>query len=145
MKKNLLMVIVAVLALILVLVIMFGSAVRKQSTDVSENVYKVEDEMTVQGENYGEQSKVILEDENMQVRTLNLPGKRENIKVHKADQNKVNTINSEVLNDKAVENTVSERKFTPEEEELLKKIPRSKEVLVDKEIKLKSSGRYIFR
>ena len=39
----------------------------------------------------------------------------------------------------------SARKFTPEEEELLKKIPRSEEVVVDKEIKLKSSNKYIFK
>lgn len=37
------------------------------------------------------------------------------------------------------------RKFSPEEEELLKKVPRSEEVVVDKEIKLKSSGKYLFK
>ncbi len=40
---------------------------------------------------------------------------------------------------------VGGRKLTPEEEEVLIKIPTSKEVVVDKEIKLKSSGRYHFK
>jgi len=39
----------------------------------------------------------------------------------------------------------AERKLTPEEEELVKKVPPAKEVIVDKEIKIKSSGKYIFK
>lgn len=47
-----------------------------------------------------------------------------------------------------IQNTSAETeqsKFTPEEEELLKKIPRTDEVVVDKEIKVKSSGKYLFK
>ena len=42
-------------------------------------------------------------------------------------------------------NETASRKLSPEEEELLKKVPSSKEVLVDKEIKLKSSSKYYFK
>lgn len=53
-----------------------------------------------------------------------------------------NTETEKQLTDETASKT---SKYTPEEEELLKKIPRSNEVIVDKEIKLKSSGKYIFK
>ena len=54
-------------------------------------------------------------------------------------------INPKYVKEASVQETSYGRKFTPEEEEALKKVPTSKEVVVDKEIKLKSSGKYYFK
>ena len=58
---------------------------------------------------------------------------------------KAPAINPKYIRETSVQETSYERKYTPEEEEALKNEPTSKVVVVDKEIKLKSSGKYYFK
>ena len=65
---------------------------------------------------------------------------------HKTTADKVSSAKSESVKEELKTEVKSKTsKFTPEEEELLKKVPRSDEVVVDKEIKVKSSGTYLFK
>lgn len=58
---------------------------------------------------------------------------------------KAPAINPKYIQKPSAQENSYERKFTPEEEEALKKVPTSKVVVVDKEIKLKSSRKYFFK
>ena len=88
-------------------------------------------------------------EENMTSQTVESKTETENtnIKKDKIDT-KINKKTNVQEKNKTI-NIITEDKntkqYTQEEEDLLKKVPPEKEVIVDKEIKVKSYGKYIFK
>lgn len=111
-----------------------------EETVQAENEVKNEEEVTQTEENIKQDSdkkETVLQKTENKIRKW-----QHKISGAKTSAENVKTEQEKTLINESVQKT---SKFTPEEEELLKKIPRSDEVVVDKEIKVKSSGRYTFK
>jgi hypothetical protein len=145
---------IAVSALILALLIAGIFILKANRTNIEESMPDIEQ---VQGEHQENYSKINLdvpinaEDIKDEIPQSNIktekkiifrvPLKKTRVKLPQAEKN--TSDNPDTIESRNTNNVT--RKYTPEEEELLKKIPRSDVVVVDKEIKLKSSGKYRFR
>ena len=145
---------ITVSALILALLIAGIFILKANRTNIEESMPDIEQ---VQGEHQENYSKINLdvpinaEDIKDEIPQSNIktekkiifrvPLKKARVKLPQAEKN--TSDNPDTIESGNTNNVT--KKYTPEEEELLKKIPRSDVVVVDKEIKLKSSGKYRFR
>ena len=147
-KKILLIILAFLIALVIVLLSMnFADKQNESSLPVEQEQVTSEEVKTditepVSTDNSKENKS--LTDKKVGVKKINpikkvlhiAPKENENV-IHEEK-----TIKEEIKTESA---SSAERKFTPEEEEALKKDPTAKVVVVDKEIKLKSSGKYRFK
>lgn len=158
MNKKLIAIVVILIALVLAGIIAF-TLINKQNESMPdiESIETVTEE--VKTENADTNNEVTTESEDEAVVDESAANKdAEKVSVIKKVADKVNA--AKKAKTEAVEKTESTvknetkttvkkakktSKFTEEEEELLKKVPRSEEVVVDKEIKVKSSGKYLFK
>ncbi len=144
-------IIIIILAIILAIILSILTAVKLNTQNSEEGMPDIEQVETVTQEIVVDSEETTIGGtENSADKETTKPQKTSIIKksIKKVIKPTVNenfkTETAESLSDKSA-NPDTQSRFTPEEEELLKKVPRSDEVVVDKEIKIKSSGKYIFR
>lgn len=151
MKKNLI-IISAVLVLLLCILLLVKSLSNRQE----ENMPDIEQVGTMQENivNPEEETYPEVSEEKPVQKVTKTKTSNDNVikKAVKKVQNKLSHEKEPVelkepVNELKYVRTVEEdvTKAVSEEEELLKKVPRSDEVVIDKEIKSKSSGKYIFK
>jgi len=152
MKKNLMIVIILLVALLAALCIVKLCNKQPESMPDIEQVESVNEEIFTDDvvETPDEQKKSTLE---KITDKIVLPAAKQETKQVKTEMENTIEENSqtiqkeEALKKETVKKKISKKtsKYTPEEEELLKKIPRSEEVVVDKEIKVRTKGKFLFR
>jgi len=148
MKKGLIA-IITILLLILLLTVLFF--VKSLNNKYEESMPNLEDlgtmqENTINSEEVFEnktdknESSTKISNKNVIKRVVK---KVQNKLSHEKEQPEVKKNVEEIQQSQIIEETVNN--VVSEEEEALKKIPRSEEVVVDKEIKSKSSRKYVFK
>lgn len=152
MKKSVL--IMLILAIILLVVGLFAyKATHKQSENNVETVSPIGS--AIQQAMYEEETPAVVNEEQKEnpeevEKTSKISVIKKAVKTvqRKLSHEQAPTVQEQKAKEVLVKENAAEsdtRKFTPEEEELLKKVPRSEEVVVDKEIKVKSSCKYLFK